>query len=428
MFPSRERGEVAVPATRSNNGPVPSQIAWLDASSEEQRRMRDIIQLFTDREARDELGIGTIRDALGDLLFPGTSTLHTRARYLLFVPWIYTRAARSRNPVRTARDLELGLVKAFADAEDSDGLLGSRVKTALKTLPSQIYWAALGTYGIRCVAGATRESVLLDDETETIESDDPVSGPGTWHGSIPAHPEGFPATVPSGFTLTREEAEWLRDRMVTAAPGTLLEYFIHHPPEGEFSFPWQDPAAQGITGTLRSQLNHARSFSAVMHGAQLLYNFMLAERYEAAGFEGHEDLIDEYEELIEHWAQELPNEVKLDTWDVHALVQLANTQRTRPVPRDTQLFVHNWTELVRQHFASQDPVSELTGSPAARNLIARREKQTKGQHGRLHSDKRLSSWGGASGAARLTFRWSYVRRILDDLHTGLAAPAEALRA
>lgn len=44
--------------------PLPSQIAWLDASSEEQRRMRDIIQLFTEREARDELGIGTIRDAL----------------------------------------------------------------------------------------------------------------------------------------------------------------------------------------------------------------------------------------------------------------------------------------------------------------------------------------------------------------------------
>ena len=48
--------------------PMPSQIAWLDASSEEQRRMRDIIQMFTDREARDELGIGTIRDALSDIL------------------------------------------------------------------------------------------------------------------------------------------------------------------------------------------------------------------------------------------------------------------------------------------------------------------------------------------------------------------------
>lgn len=405
-----------------------SQIAWLDASSEEQRRMRDIIQLFTDREARDELGIGTIRDALGDLLFPGTSTLHTRARYLLFVPWIYTQAAGSRNPVGQAERLERQLVTAFAEAEDKAGLLGSIAGTALKTLPSQIYWAALGTYGIRNDAGATRESTLLADEAETMELDESVRIQGTWHGSIPAHPEGFPATVPSGFTLTREEAEWLRERMVTAAPGTLLEYFIHHPPEGEFSFPWQDPAAQGITGTLRSQLDHARSFSAVMHGAQLLYNLMLAERYEAAGFEGNEDLIDQYEELIAQWAQELPTEVALDQWDVHALITLANSQRTRPVPEATQLFVHNWADLLRQHFAGRDPISSLTGASAVRDLIARREKQTKGQHGRLHSDKRLSSWGGASGAARLTFRWSYVQRILDDLHNGLATQAEALGA
>lgn len=407
---------------------MPSQIAWLDASSEEQRRMRDIIQLFTDREARDELGIGTIRDALGDLLFPGTSTLHTRARYLLFVPWIYTQAAGGRNPVGQADRLERQLVTAFANAEDKAGLLGSIAGTALKTLPSQIYWAALGTYGIRNDAGATRESTLLADEAGTMESDESVGIQGTWHGSIPAHPEGFPATVPSGFTLTREEAEWLRDRMVTAAPGTLLEYFIHHPPEGEFSFPWQDPAAQGITGTLRSQLDHARSFSAVMHGAQLLYNLMLAERYEAAGFEGHEDLTGQYEELIAQWAQDLPTEVPLDTWDAHALIALANAQRTRPVPEATQLFVHNWTDLVRQHFARRDPISSLTGASAVRDLISRREKQTKGQHGRLHSDKRLSSWGGASGAARLTFRWSYVQRILEDLHHGLATPAQALRA
>ncbi|MGW8592565.1 DUF6361 family protein [Dietzia sp. NPDC055877] len=401
---------------------MPSQIAWLDASSEEQRRMRDIIQMFTDREARDELGIGTIRDALGDMLFPGSSTLHTRARYLLFVPWIYTQAAHTHHPVREAERLERRLVTAFADAEDSDGLLGSRAGAGLKTLPSQIYWAALGTYGIRHDAGATRESTLLTNETEVMESDDAVRTQGTWHGRIPVPPAGFPTAVPSGFTLTREEAEWLRDRMITAAPGTLLEYFIHHPPEEEAAFPWEDAAAQGVTGALRSQLGHARAFSAVIHGAQLLYNLMLAERYEAAGFEGHEDLVEEYESRLAGWAHELPNEVPIDTWDVHELITLADAQRSRPVPGQTQRFVHNWTGLVREHFSRQDPVSSLTRSSAAWELIARREKETKRQHGRLLSDKRLSSWGGASGAARLNFRWSYVQRILEDLHNGLNEP------
>ena len=408
--------------------PLPSQIAWLDASSEEQRRMRDIIQLFTDREARDELGIGTIRDALSDMLFPGTSTLHTRARYLLFVPWIYMQAAHSRNPVGKAERLERQLVSAFADAEDSDGLLGARAGAGLKTLPSQIYWAALGTYGIRNDERATRENALLTDATETVAADDSVRVQGIWHGSLPAHPPGFPASVPSGFALTLEEAEWLRDRMVTTAPHSLLEYFIHHPPAGGSAFPWEDSAASGVKDELRRRLDHARTFSAVMHGAQLLYNLMLAERYETAGFDGHEDLAEEYESRLADWAHQLLHEEQVDTWNVHELISLANAQRTRAVPVQTQRFVQNWTDLVCERLTNQEQLATLMHSSAARDLISSREKQTKGPHGRLHSNKRLSSWGGASGAARLSYRWSYVLRILDDLHKGLARPGALLHA
>ena len=69
---------------------MPSTIAWIDSTPEEQRAARELIALFTQTEGRDELGVGQIRDALSDLLFPGTSTLQTRARYFLFVPWCYT--------------------------------------------------------------------------------------------------------------------------------------------------------------------------------------------------------------------------------------------------------------------------------------------------------------------------------------------------
>ena len=63
-------------------------IAWLDTSSDEQRRVRELIALFAQSESRDELGIGQVRDAFSEMLFPGTSVIQTRARYFLFVPWI----------------------------------------------------------------------------------------------------------------------------------------------------------------------------------------------------------------------------------------------------------------------------------------------------------------------------------------------------
>ena len=71
----------------------PAVLAWLDYSEADQRRARDIVAMFSQAESRDELGLGQIRDALSDALFPGTSVLLTRARYLLFVPWLYREGA-----------------------------------------------------------------------------------------------------------------------------------------------------------------------------------------------------------------------------------------------------------------------------------------------------------------------------------------------
>ena len=45
--------------------------------------------LFQERESRDELGLGSIRDSIADHIFPGTSTIQTRLRYMLFIHWLF---------------------------------------------------------------------------------------------------------------------------------------------------------------------------------------------------------------------------------------------------------------------------------------------------------------------------------------------------
>lgn len=57
---------------------MPPTLCWLDSSSASRRRAMEVIKLFEDKGAVDE--IGSVRDALSDSLFPGTSVLHTRAR------------------------------------------------------------------------------------------------------------------------------------------------------------------------------------------------------------------------------------------------------------------------------------------------------------------------------------------------------------
>jgi hypothetical protein len=71
-----------------------SAFVWLDYSERERRKMLDLVDLFGEYDTRDELGIGSVRDAFADMLFPGTSTIMTGARNFLLVLWTYQRLER----------------------------------------------------------------------------------------------------------------------------------------------------------------------------------------------------------------------------------------------------------------------------------------------------------------------------------------------
>jgi hypothetical protein len=70
-----------------------SALTWLAYSDHDRQKMMNAIQLFREPGTLGELGIGTVRDAFADRLFPGTSTIQTRARYY-FVPWLYLNLER----------------------------------------------------------------------------------------------------------------------------------------------------------------------------------------------------------------------------------------------------------------------------------------------------------------------------------------------
>ncbi len=65
-----------------------NQIGWIDFSPTHRNKVMLVMDFFKEQGVIDELGLGTIRDAISDLLFPGTSTIQTRAKYFLLIPWI----------------------------------------------------------------------------------------------------------------------------------------------------------------------------------------------------------------------------------------------------------------------------------------------------------------------------------------------------
>ena len=183
-----------------------SSFTWLDYSERDRQRMLDVVDLFKEQGTRDELGIGSIRDAFSDRLFPGTGTVQTRARYFLFVPWVYLDLERKEIPsaeiARKARAVEVRLIDALASAHrgQREGVIGIEARAGLKRLPSNIYWLGLSTWGIRSTRGSQEQYHRSVDRSYRLESRrEPTEEPGAstafvsnWHSGIPKPPPGFP--------------------------------------------------------------------------------------------------------------------------------------------------------------------------------------------------------------------------------------------
>ena len=102
-------------------------LAWIDFDQADRDRTRRIMDLFGQEDSRDELGLGSVRDSLADLMFPGTSTIQTRLRYALFVPWIYCIAGSHKGTAaarqEVARGLEFRLIEALLRGGESQNVI-----------------------------------------------------------------------------------------------------------------------------------------------------------------------------------------------------------------------------------------------------------------------------------------------------------------
>lgn len=403
---------------------MPSTFTWLDYSEAERRKMLDVINMFKEKETRDELGVGSVRDAFADTFFPGTSTIQTRARYFLFIPWIYRQLeARRVSPAaiaREARKAEVELINGLvAGGEAGKGVIGERARAALQRLPSSVYWQGLGVWGIRLFPGS------IDQYHRSLErfyaashgrrearaaGDDPVDDPVSpnWHPRLPPVPSGFPHRVT--FALDPEEAEYLAERIKVSVPRSLLAFLADAGYEApDVGFIWEHPALPEFPATFREQIAHARNFSEAIHGAPLLYNLMLAELVQ------NDRLVDEYRGMLLAWAARLTAlEGELAAWDMPRFWEIVYASGAN-VPPPTRRFIDTWLTFTRTRGAPQS----VADSQQLRTLITERERQLKRKLARLENPRARELWSGAAGIGQLDFRWFRAQQLLVDLHATL---------
>lgn len=407
----------------NTGAPIASSLAWLDHDTTARERTKRILALFQEKGTVDQMGLGGIRDSFADLMFPGTSTIQTRLRYFLFVPWIYTRLEEDQVPARRfgalARERELALVEPLLSAKE-EGVFGRMAGGDLKRLPSEVYWGGLGSWGIRRFDAWRGQYHRSVDEiyerrkrarkapSEGVEDD---VGVVTWHPELPAPPATFPENAT--LSLTVEEAEFLRDRIVAEHPKSLLAWLALHSVHTETRYVWMHPLVDAMPTDHQETLHHARMFSEVMAGAPILYNLMLSERAERPR------LVARYVRQHEEWVQLLDGGAVAE-WSLSELFRIAHGQRRHTISPQAEEFVRRWVELVRQ-----DP-GAIPEMEDARKLVRHREMLLKGGRSFFRNRRALEErYEGGLGIGQLDYRWTVVQILLNDLHQGLSGAADA---
>jgi hypothetical protein len=215
--------------------------------------------------------------------------------------------------------------------------------------------------------------------------------------------------VEGGFALTRLEAEWLRDRIITTCEDSLLADLLRRRARiaEKSEAPWADPACWELPNELARVLRHAQMFANAMHGALLLYNLLVARKYETAGYNEVRDKVADYTDRMTGWI----NNYHVPHWDVDdmwATVRL-NNPRISPV---TVAFVDRWITACRSPRSIPDDMD-------LHQLIERREISHKKAQARLARDEMLRRWTGASGVQLMNYRWGQIRRLVNDINSGL---------
>ena len=419
----------------------PSTFTWLQFDDEQARRARELVRALSEPGTLDSLGIGTIRDGFANILLPGTSTIQTRARYFLLVPWAVRLVEASRPSSRAnydnrLREIEVATIDALKLGEPSArGIIGVERGRKTRNLASTVYWSGLATWGIRAAADLTRADVrdVTLAPRPSRRNDDGESTPLAIWDDIPDPPSGFP-DEPLSILPTPEEADYLLSKMATTrsrtvmdkvqnAPGrpTLLAEVARSPQTAGAEHIWDIPNAL-LGDELTALVELAHGFATAIQGARLRYLDLLFERKATMGGEplaGRAEL----NVHIAAWLAEMSrDEARMHAWRARIpemfelLAEYGVT--VRPSTRD---FVATWSTA-----AVEDAPAALASSALA-DLITDREARLKKLSARLTHDSPLHAWNGELlGIDQLDFRWGVARgHILDCLEGKEAGHAQS---
>lgn len=405
-------------------------IGYINFSQEERNNIYKVIQAIRDHQAIDELGIGRVRDAFSNEMFPRMSTLQNRAKYFVLLPALYLSAEhekyRNVNEVRQ-RILELEikltrqLLKGTLNRADRWGITGSNVidqaeknsNRYVKYDPTYIYWGGLVTYKMVGTDGniyqliyersqkiQERPARWLSNGNDDFESKDDDGGTGDFQlcdaGGIKYIIDG---KTPIPIQLTQDEAAFIKRQIITSesSKNSLLAYILRNenlpilPNWLDLGHIWQD-----IPSQFRKAYTLSARFSRFIYLLRTFYNYIYDKKV------GNTLRADK---TIDNFTKYRKEHLYLFTRQKIAEIIAYVDSR---IDDDS---VKSFCLTAAAHVENND-LEKLE------ECIIKREKETKGA-----VRAKLTNWKKYLGqehvdAGKLDFRWSLVYSMINEIRKG----------
>jgi len=274
-------------------------IGFVHFSSEERRRVNNALQRLREQGSVDELGIGRVRDAFADLLFPGISTLQHHAKYFAVLPQLYHLAQKEnykspREVKAKIIELEIKLTKNLVAGSEpgTGGITGSSVVEGdkyVKYNPTYIYWTGLVAFGIMKESGSLYNLIYdysrheknvkyRDKEAEEGGIDDDEGDGTVAFYSKPTC--NFDISKKMNIKLNKSEALFIKRHIISSEKTrkTLLAYFLEHNEITNRNNSFLEFDISQIQDlNIRKQLELARKFTRFIFPMHVRYNYIYAD-------------------------------------------------------------------------------------------------------------------------------------------------------
>lgn len=406
------------------------EIGFVSFNQEALNRANKVMKLLQGQGAIDELGLGRIRDAFSNTMFPGMSVLQTHAKYFLLMPALYahiekTRIADTREARSIVREQEIKMTYRLMDgsAKDAKGIIGadilkeSRGAKYVKYDPAYVYQAGMETYGL-IPRGGNTYAILA--ERSAIYQNMPKKHKGTEENGDDSDDltgnrqifktcginYDFNSKAQLSIALKRKEAEFLKQQIVATTHGSLLSYLLDNGLyKSVTAFSFDDDALgkllkDNIPDELYLTYNLALRYSRFAYLLRLRYAMqydILVGAEESAEIEATK-----FNRLLTKYAHEFTPD------SINEIIQFVSSKVSE---KSCKLFIEKSAQLI-----AEKNFDELD------RQILLREKTIKGlKRSKLLNYKDMQQGKPFESPQPMAYRWNtIVRTVLSEIEEGLS--------